>query len=96
MKASVAFLKAHLSEVLDRVIAGETVLVTRRGRAIARLVPTPPAERGGRERLTELEERGVLQRKDQPLPAGFWSLPRPQDPEGAVVASLIEEREQGW
>jgi prevent-host-death family protein len=34
---SVAEAKAHLSELLDRVVAGEEVVITRRGRAIARL-----------------------------------------------------------
>ena len=34
---SVAQAKAHLSEILDRVEAGETVTITRRGRPVARL-----------------------------------------------------------
>lgn len=33
----VAQAKAHLSELLDRVEAGETVTITRHGRAVARL-----------------------------------------------------------
>lgn len=31
--------KAHLSELLDKVEAGEEVVVTRRGRAVAHIVP---------------------------------------------------------
>jgi prevent-host-death family protein len=31
--------KAHLSELLDKVEKGETVIITRHGRAVARLVP---------------------------------------------------------
>ena len=34
---SVAEAKAHLSELLDRVEAGEEVVITRRGHAVARL-----------------------------------------------------------
>lgn len=34
---SVAEAKAHLSEILNQVIAGEEVVVTRRGQAIARI-----------------------------------------------------------
>ena len=34
---SVAQAKAHLSEILDRVEAGETVTITRRGRPVARV-----------------------------------------------------------
>lgn len=33
--------KAHLSELLDAVERGETIVITRRGRPIARLVPDP-------------------------------------------------------
>jgi len=36
---SVAEAKAHLSEVLSRVEAGEEVVITRRGRQVARLAP---------------------------------------------------------
>ncbi len=31
--------KVHLSQILDKVERGETVLITRHGRAIARLIP---------------------------------------------------------
>lgn len=96
MKTTTAFLKSHLSEVLDRVAAGETVVVTRRGRTIARLVPPAAAEDAAGERLGELEARGVVRRGGQALPGDFWTRPRPQDPGGATVAGLIEERGQGW
>ena len=43
--------KARLSELLDKVEAGETVVITRRGRAVARLVPEPEL-RGARVRAT--------------------------------------------
>jgi prevent-host-death family protein len=33
--------KAHLLKILDEVEGGETVVITRHGRAIARLVPEP-------------------------------------------------------
>ncbi len=36
-EVSVADAKAHLSELLNRVEAGETVTITRRGKAVARL-----------------------------------------------------------
>jgi len=35
---SLAEAKAHLSELLDRVEAGESIEITRRGKAVARLV----------------------------------------------------------
>lgn len=37
--------KTHLSSLLERVERGEEVLITRHGKAIARLVPAAAAER---------------------------------------------------
>jgi len=34
--------KAHLSELVDRVEAGDSIDITRRGRPVARLTATPP------------------------------------------------------
>ena len=36
---NVAQAKAHLSELLERVASGEEIVLTRRGRPVARLVP---------------------------------------------------------
>lgn len=54
--------KTHLSSLLERVSRGEEVLITRHGRAIARLVPAGVAERSGiDETIARLKEarRGV-------------------------------------
>ncbi len=40
--ANVAQAKAHLSELLDKVEAGEHVIITRHGRAVARLHSVAP------------------------------------------------------
>lgn len=47
--------KTKLAELLDRVEAGETITITRRGKAVARLVPAAAdeAERGRRRALIE-------------------------------------------
>ena len=37
--------KTHLSSLLDRVRLGEEVVITKRGKAVARLVPAEQAER---------------------------------------------------
>jgi prevent-host-death family protein len=37
--------KTHLSALLERVERGEEILITRRGKAIARLVPAASADR---------------------------------------------------
>jgi prevent-host-death family protein len=44
--------KTHLSRLLERVAAGEEIVITRRGREVARLVPStrPDARRFGLDR----------------------------------------------
>jgi prevent-host-death family protein len=37
--------RAHLSELVERVANGDTVLITRRGVPVARLVRVPPARK---------------------------------------------------
>ena len=50
--------KARLSELVDRVQAGETVTITRRGRAVAQLTSSPAARRPvDIESLRELTRR---------------------------------------
>lgn len=36
--------KTHLSRLLERVEAGEEIVIERRGRPVARLCPVPPVE----------------------------------------------------
>lgn len=40
--------KTHLGELLDRVERGESVTITRHGRPVAQLVPTPPPQKRDR------------------------------------------------
>jgi prevent-host-death family protein len=42
---NLAHAKAHLSELLDKVEAGEEVLVTRHGRPVAQILPASRAKR---------------------------------------------------
>jgi prevent-host-death family protein len=49
--------KDHLATLLERVEAGETVVITRDGREIAHLVPAPP--RTDRAGVSELIERWI-------------------------------------
>lgn len=48
--------KTKLAELLDRVEAGETVTITRRGRPVARLVPAGPDEEERARRRALIEE----------------------------------------
>ncbi len=48
------------------------------------------------EHLRDMEKKGLLKRGKQPLPADFWDLPRPADPQAAVRLTVLREREAGW
>ena len=92
--ATVSKLKASLSEYLRQVKAGEEVLVTERGRAIAKLTPAVSSA-GLPQHLTEMEKQGLVKIGTGRLPKNFWSLSRPKDPKGLIVKSLLREREEG-
>ena len=74
---TVSQLKMSLSAYLRRVKAGEEVVVTDRGRPIARLLP-PTGPAATPEHLNDLEAQGLLKRGTKPLPADFWDLPGPR------------------
>jgi prevent-host-death family protein len=94
--AGVSQLKAALSEYLARVKAGGEVVVTERGRPIARLVPVKAEEDAEWERLRVLERAGEIRLGSGRIPESFWTLPRIKDPKGEVRSALMEEREAGW
>ena len=92
--ASVSQLKTSLSAYLRQVKIGEEVLITEHGRPIARLLPIEnPVSLS--EHLQDMEKKGLLKRGEKPLPANFWDLPRPADPQGAVRSTVLGEREEG-
>ena len=80
---------------LKRAVAGEEVLITDNGRPVARL--TPVVEKEALPLYTgETVDSGLIESKGAPLPAEFWELPRPADPDGAVRTSVLREREDSW
>lgn len=92
---TVSKLKAALSGYLRRVKAGEEVLITERGRPVAKLTPalsphTLP------EYLAEMEKQGLIKLGTGRLPKGFWDMPRPEDPKGSVLKAVLRDREEGW
>lgn len=92
---SVSNLKSRLSQYLAMVKEGGEVLVTERGKPIARLVPERP-NRWDDERIAELRRKGVIRGNPRPLGKEFFDLPRGKDPEGAVLKALLDEREEGY
>jgi len=92
---SVSALKARLSAFLEIVRRGEEVLVTDRGRPIARLAPVvgAPSIEG---RRGELIRTGRMRAPRAKLPRDFLDRKRPADPKGKGLAALLAERESGW
>lgn len=93
--ATITEAKNGLSSLIDRVRAGETVLITDRGRPVARLEPV--ATRGdGEGRLLRLERAGSLRIGDGAPPIDMLRRPAPRLTAGAsAVQNLIEERRLG-
>jgi prevent-host-death family protein len=95
-KASVSEAKNGLSQLLERVRRGETVLITDRDRPVAQLTPVAPAAAavgrlGGLQRAGLLRlGRGGLVKRIVSQPA-----PRPSRKGASAVAALLEERDAG-
>jgi prevent-host-death family protein len=94
-KTSISELKARLSAYLDIVRQGDEVLVTDRGRVIARLAPVTGdlLEESRRESLLR---SGRLTPPTAALPKNFWKRPHPHDAKGQSLAALLAERGAGW
>ena len=92
---TVSRLKSSLSAYLRRVKAGEEAVITEHRRPTVRLLRLGSAA-SIPEHVRDLEAQGLLQRGREPLPANFWDLPRPADPQGAVRAAVLREREESW
>lgn len=92
--ATVSRLKTSLSEYLACAKAGEEVVVTERGRPVARLLPID-ATRDGIGYMAKLTREGLVRPPSRRLGADFWERRRPRDPRRRVLRSLLRERENG-
>jgi prevent-host-death family protein len=95
-RATISEAKNSLSALVDRVRAGESVLIVDRSTPVARIVPVPGPEPDGVSddaRLRRLERAGIVRRGSGRLPAGFFRR-RPIRPSGggSAVAALLAER----
>ncbi len=93
--AAVAELKATLSHYLACVKSGEEVIVTERGKPIAKIVPLPRDAANATAHLSELARGGLIRLGSGKLPEGFWKMPRPKDRRGSALKALREERAEG-
>lgn len=92
---SISDLKARLSAYLDIVRQGDEILVTDRGRVIARLSPVSGGvlENSRREALIR---SGRVTPPTTSLPKNFWKVAHPKDAKGRSLAALLAERSEGW
>ena len=91
-KASISILKAHLSRYVDAVKSGEEIIVTERGRPVARLSGLDPsAHPDGRTAQLVREGRMKAPRGTDQAPHG----PGPVDTQGRSLEFLLEERAEG-
>src|SRR6266699_1611448 len=91
-------LKNKLSEYVRLAAAGETVVITDRGRTVAEIVPPrPPQERQAKESVLE---RGVREGWIRPAVRGPDWPPKPTPIEGytfeQLLADLDEDRKDPW
>ncbi|MDP3296178.1 MAG: type II toxin-antitoxin system prevent-host-death family antitoxin [Thermodesulfovibrionia bacterium] len=92
---AISKLKTSLSEYLVKVKAGEEIIVTDRGKPVAKIVPIKRGETEVPPHLLMLEKAGLVRIGKGILPAGFWNMQRPKDKKGAALANLLEERKKG-
>ena len=93
--ASISNLKARLSSYLDAVREGEEILVTDRGRPIARIAPVR-GEAQQENRRALLIRAGRLRAPTGRLPEDFYTRALPADSAGRTLAALLQERNEGW
>ncbi|MGH2668740.1 MAG: type II toxin-antitoxin system Phd/YefM family antitoxin [bacterium] len=95
--ATISQAKDQLSALIDRVRHGDTVIITDRGRPVARLVSVlADAADDPDGRLARLERRGGLRRAVTPPPRAvvLRPLPRTKKPSG-VLDALLKDRRHG-
>jgi prevent-host-death family protein len=83
-------LRAKLSAWLDQVRAGRELVITDRGRPVARVVPY---DADVDDPLADLIARGLVR---PPLRAKGAKLPAPVPTKGSVTDLLLQERREGW
>ena len=96
-KSSISETKNRLSELLERVRHGETILITDRDRPVARLGPVGTDHAAGVEgRLARLVRAGLVRPGRGGLVERIVTEAAPRLKKGAsAVAALLEERDAG-
>jgi prevent-host-death family protein len=94
MKASISILKARLSQYLAAVKAGEEVIVTERGRPVAR-ISAIGADSLPEGRLEKLVREGRVRPPTRGASPDELMDRAPPDPEGRSLQELLDDRAEG-
>lgn len=94
-KATISHAKNKLSQLIDWVKAGETVIIMDRDVPVARLEPIAQSkEMEPLGRLERLERQGLIRRGKKKVPKDFFDQPLPKTKRGgSIVKALLQERE---
>ena len=90
---NIADLKNNLSAHLERVRAGEELLVKDRNRPVAKLVPLSAPEDLDAQDM-ELAAAGLVRLPTSSIPESFWKMPAPHVSFEDAVAAVTSERDE--
>ena len=94
-RATITEAKNGLSALIDRVRAGESILILDRGRPVARLEPAVQAD-DPTGRLARLARAGLVRLPTAAPPLGLLTRRRPKLAPGvSIVEAVLEERREG-
>lgn len=88
ISAGIKELKNHLSRYLSHVKRGEEVLITERGKVIARIAPEPSERKSVTNTLGPLITKGMVSLPRRPLNK---RVPHPIEVPGKPVSEMIIE-----
>ena len=89
---NIAELKNHLSLYLNKVKAGEEILICDRNQPVARIVPLS-RDRDQDAELLALAAQGKLRLGEGSLDESFWEMPAPRVSAEALRRAIERERD---
>jgi prevent-host-death family protein len=95
MAVSITEAKNGLSALLDRVRAGETIVITDRGVPVARLEPAAGRGDDDEGRLSRLERKGIIRRGKSGIPDVLRAPPPRPRRRISLSQTVVEERREG-
>ena len=87
-------LRARLGEYLAAVKRGEDVIVTMRGKRVARLTGERELEGADWQALAEMAREGLVTLPRKRLTPDFWRRPRPSIPGALLLEAILAARHE--